>query len=263
MAFDESLAARIREVLARKRGVEEKKMFGCVCFLLNGNALAGVWKNRLIARLGPDEGESALREPHVRAFDITGRADAKKLGGGRAGRCGGRQLKEDGLSERHRSLLEGSRRGESGEQPPMAMPPILVADLFPGGHEPPAGVASLAVARRMAPGDCQFPPLGQGHRQPPARRQPAPPFDATGRLPPRRRTKPATKRRTAYGLLEPAQRRVGDGNSPRPSARRCWPTSSSGPTPNSPTCSGPLTRTARRSSRSVGWARSGQRTGWT
>src|SRR6476620_2866081 len=73
MAFDESLAARIREVLARKRGVEEKKMFGCICFLLNGNALAGVWKNRLIARLGPDEGDSARREPHVRAFDITGR----------------------------------------------------------------------------------------------------------------------------------------------------------------------------------------------
>ena len=74
MAFSESLAARIREILARKRGVEEKKMFGCVCFLLNGNALAGVWKDRLIARLGPDEGEAALREPHVRAFDITGRA---------------------------------------------------------------------------------------------------------------------------------------------------------------------------------------------
>ena len=73
MAFDESLAARIRDALARKRDVEEKKMFGCVCFLLNGNALAGVWKDRLIARLGPDEGEAALREPHVRAFDITGR----------------------------------------------------------------------------------------------------------------------------------------------------------------------------------------------
>src|SRR3954471_10958896 len=73
MAFDESLAARIREVLARKRGVEEKKMFGCICFLLNGNALAGVWKDRLIARLGPDEGELALLEPHVRAFDITGK----------------------------------------------------------------------------------------------------------------------------------------------------------------------------------------------
>ena len=73
MAFDETLAARIRDALARKRGVEEKKMFGCVCFLLNGNALAGVWKDRLIARLGPDEGEAALREPHVREFDITGR----------------------------------------------------------------------------------------------------------------------------------------------------------------------------------------------
>lgn len=48
-------------------------MFGCVCFLINGNALAGVWKNRLIARLGSDEGELALLEPNVRAFDITGR----------------------------------------------------------------------------------------------------------------------------------------------------------------------------------------------
>ena len=73
MAFDESLAGRIRDALARKRVVEEKKMFGCICFLLNGNALAGVWKNALIARLGPDKGEEALREPHVRQFDITGK----------------------------------------------------------------------------------------------------------------------------------------------------------------------------------------------
>ena len=73
MAFDESLAARIREALARRRNVEEKKMFGFTCFFINGNALVGVWKDRLIARLGPDEGEVPLREPHVRAFDITGR----------------------------------------------------------------------------------------------------------------------------------------------------------------------------------------------
>ena len=73
MAFDETLAARIRDALSRKKGVEEKKMFGCVCFMLDGNGLAGAWKDRLIARLGPDEGEAALREPHVRAFDITGR----------------------------------------------------------------------------------------------------------------------------------------------------------------------------------------------
>jgi hypothetical protein len=73
MAFDESLAARIRDALARKKGVEERKMFGCVCFLLDGHALAGVWKDRLIARVGPDEAEAGLREPHVRAFDITGK----------------------------------------------------------------------------------------------------------------------------------------------------------------------------------------------
>jgi TfoX/Sxy family transcriptional regulator of competence genes len=73
MAFDENLADRIRECLSRRKNVEEKKMFGCICFFINGNALAGVWKDRLIARLGPDEGEAALREPHVRAFDITRR----------------------------------------------------------------------------------------------------------------------------------------------------------------------------------------------
>ena len=73
MAFDECLASRIRDALTRRRNIEERKMFGCVCFLLNGNALAGVWGDRLIARLGPEQGEEALLEPHVRAFDITGR----------------------------------------------------------------------------------------------------------------------------------------------------------------------------------------------
>ena len=48
-------------------------MFGCLCFFINGNVLAGVWRDALIARIGPDEGEAALREPHVRPFDITGK----------------------------------------------------------------------------------------------------------------------------------------------------------------------------------------------
>ena len=73
MAFSESLAQRIRDALARKKNIEEKKMFGGVCFLLNGNMLVGVWKDSLIARLGPDQGEEALLEPHVKAFDITGK----------------------------------------------------------------------------------------------------------------------------------------------------------------------------------------------
>src|SRR5436309_1859897 len=73
MAFDEALAERIREALARRKSAQEKKMFGGVGFLLHGNMLVGVWKDSLIVRLGPDGGEEALLEPHVREFDITGR----------------------------------------------------------------------------------------------------------------------------------------------------------------------------------------------
>ena len=73
MAFDETLAGRIRDALARSCGVEEKKMFGGVGFLLNGNMLVGVWKDSLIVRLGPEKGDEALLEPHVMEFDITGK----------------------------------------------------------------------------------------------------------------------------------------------------------------------------------------------
>ena len=73
MAFSESLAARIRDALARKKNIEEKKMFGGVGFLLNGNMLVGVWKTSMIVRLGPDAYDDTLLEPHVKEFDITGR----------------------------------------------------------------------------------------------------------------------------------------------------------------------------------------------
>lgn len=73
MAFSESLAARTRDALASTRGITEKRMFGGVGFLLNGNMLVGVWKNALIVRLGPVDGKTALLEAHVKEFDITGR----------------------------------------------------------------------------------------------------------------------------------------------------------------------------------------------
>lgn len=94
MPFDEALAARIRDALAGKKNIEEKKMFGCICFFLNGNALAGVWKDRLIARLGPDEAEAAMLEPHVRAFDITGRPMRKWVAVESEGVRGDDELKE-------------------------------------------------------------------------------------------------------------------------------------------------------------------------
>src|SRR5262245_9533435 len=74
MPFDEDLGARIRKALGSKKAIEAKKMFGGLGFLLNGNMLVGVWKNSMIVRLGPEEGEAALLEPHVGEFDITGKA---------------------------------------------------------------------------------------------------------------------------------------------------------------------------------------------
>lgn len=73
MAYDEGLAQRIREVLDVTPGIEEKKMFGGVGFLLKGNMACGVNEENLIVRVGPDNYENALKEPHVREFDMTGK----------------------------------------------------------------------------------------------------------------------------------------------------------------------------------------------
>lgn len=73
MAYDDSLADRIRDSLRSTRGIVEKKLFGGIGFLLDGHLLVCVWKDSLIVRLGPEDGERALEEPHVRVFDVTGR----------------------------------------------------------------------------------------------------------------------------------------------------------------------------------------------
>jgi hypothetical protein len=72
MAFDETLAARIRQALARRNGIEEKKMFGGIAFLLNGNMLVALGKKSLIVRLGSEQAEEALKEAHVKDFNLTG-----------------------------------------------------------------------------------------------------------------------------------------------------------------------------------------------
>ncbi|MCI0639228.1 MAG: TfoX/Sxy family protein [Gemmataceae bacterium] len=73
MAYDEALAERIHQVLARKRGITEKKMFGGIGFLLSGNMCVGVWKRFLLLRLGAEQADDALRQQHVKEFDITGK----------------------------------------------------------------------------------------------------------------------------------------------------------------------------------------------
>ena len=73
MALDEKLAARIRARLGKRPGVVERKMFGGIIFMLEGNMCCGVHRDALIARLGPEEAGAALAEPHTRVFDLTGR----------------------------------------------------------------------------------------------------------------------------------------------------------------------------------------------
>ena len=73
MAFNEALAERIRRGLARKKSIEEKKMFGGLGFLLKGNMLVGVWKDSMIVRVGQESYDESLLEPHVKEFDITGK----------------------------------------------------------------------------------------------------------------------------------------------------------------------------------------------
>jgi len=73
VAYDEKLAERVRKLLAKRKVIAEKKMFGGVAFLLNGNMCCGIHGEEMIVRLNPDETDQALAKPHTRTFDMTGR----------------------------------------------------------------------------------------------------------------------------------------------------------------------------------------------
>jgi len=74
MAYDETLAHRIRQLLAARPDMAEKKMFGGIGFLLHGNMACGVIRDTLIVRVGPERYEESLELPHALVFDMTGRA---------------------------------------------------------------------------------------------------------------------------------------------------------------------------------------------
>ena len=73
MAYDEALAERMQDAVTGKRGVTTKKMFGGICFLLDGKMFAGVVKGDLMVRVGTDAEAIALTKPGVRPMDFTGR----------------------------------------------------------------------------------------------------------------------------------------------------------------------------------------------
>ena len=73
MAYDEALADRIREQLAARSELSERKMFGGIGFMIAGKMAVGVIGEDLIVRLDPADAEKALAEDGVREFDFTGR----------------------------------------------------------------------------------------------------------------------------------------------------------------------------------------------
>ena len=72
MTYSQNLAERIRQQLAGRRNIEEKKMFGGIGFLLNGNLCVGIWNNSLIARIGLLQYSAALKQEYVGEFDKSG-----------------------------------------------------------------------------------------------------------------------------------------------------------------------------------------------
>ena len=73
MPYDQKLAQRLRDLLTDHDGIDERKMFGDLCFLVNGNMLCGVESDRLMVRVGPRAYDDALARPHARPMDFTGR----------------------------------------------------------------------------------------------------------------------------------------------------------------------------------------------
>lgn len=73
MAFDETLANRIRDAIGADPALSEKKMFGGIAFLDRGRMFAGVLGDKLMARVGKEHYQDCLRRKHVREMDFTGR----------------------------------------------------------------------------------------------------------------------------------------------------------------------------------------------
>lgn len=74
MAYNEKIADRIRKKLLNRPAFMERKMFGGVCFLIQGNMACGLINDDVIVRVGKKAYEDALALPHTKKFDTTGKA---------------------------------------------------------------------------------------------------------------------------------------------------------------------------------------------
>ena len=70
---DEALVERIRSLMKRRRGYSEKRMFGGLCFFINGNMCVGPWKGSLIVRMAKEDHNETQLLPCANPMDITGK----------------------------------------------------------------------------------------------------------------------------------------------------------------------------------------------
>ena len=73
MPYNEAIAACIAPCLPRDGNFTQKKMFGGICYLFNGNMGLGIHKDWLVVRCGETAAEKWMAKPGIRPFDITGR----------------------------------------------------------------------------------------------------------------------------------------------------------------------------------------------
>ena len=72
MAFDETLANRVRELISeREKKIEEKRMFGGLCFMVNNKMCVGVETNRMMVRFDPELTEEVMEKEGASPMDFT------------------------------------------------------------------------------------------------------------------------------------------------------------------------------------------------
>ncbi len=74
MGYDLGLAARCQDILPENPAISQKKMFGGLACLLNGNMAFGIHKDHLMVRVGLDAYDASMELPETLPFDLTGRS---------------------------------------------------------------------------------------------------------------------------------------------------------------------------------------------
>jgi TfoX/Sxy family transcriptional regulator of competence genes len=75
VAYDEDLGARIRELVAKEKGLSEKKMFGGLAFLIGGNmAIAASGQGGILVRVDPEQSDKLVSTTKASVAVMQGRA---------------------------------------------------------------------------------------------------------------------------------------------------------------------------------------------